>query len=243
VTDNPEEIGSAWSAHIEALHRSELPPRREQLHRIADAARRIIHGLVSTDADEDALRDAADRLDAVAGMFDPSVRRSMHRGFAEASTSGDLHGFFDHSPMLGRANPLAPPVTLRIVDDRTVEGTGTFGAGYEGPPGCVHGGYIAAAFDEVLGAAQSLSGRPGMTGRLSVSYRSPTPLHEELRIRGTFDNIDGRKIFTTGALHVGDRLCAEAEGLFITVDFQRLAELRALEERRAAEAARRDPST
>ena len=52
-------------------------------------------------------------------------------------------------------------------------GTATFGAAYEGPPGCVHGGFVAAAFDEVLGSTQSLSGEPGMTGRLTVNYRSP----------------------------------------------------------------------
>ena len=40
---------------------------------------------------------------------------------------------------------------------------------------------VAAAFDEVLGFVQSLSGRPGMTGTLTVRYRKPTPLHTELR--------------------------------------------------------------
>jgi hypothetical protein len=43
----------------------------------------------------------------------------------------------------------------------------TFGSAYEGPPGCVHGGYVAAAFDEMLGFVQSLGGNPGMTARLT----------------------------------------------------------------------------
>ena len=38
----------------------------------------------------------------------------------------------------------------------------TFGSAYEGPPGCVHGGFVAAAFDEVLGFVQSLGGQPGL---------------------------------------------------------------------------------
>ena len=38
----------------------------------------------------------------------------------------------------------------------TVDFTPRFGAAYEGPPGSVHGGIIAAAFDEVLGMTQSL---------------------------------------------------------------------------------------
>ena len=101
----------------------------------------------------------------------------------------------------------------------------TFSSAYEGPPGCVHGGYVAAAFDEVLGSTQSLAGRPGMTANLSVDYRSPTPLHTELRFESWVTDVSGRKTFTHGTLHAGDRLCAEADGLFVAIPFDRVAEL------------------
>ena len=65
-----------------------------------------------------------------------------------------------------------------------------------------------------------------MTGRLSVSYRSPTPLHTELQFVGWLESVDGRKILTKGELHAGDRLCAEAEGLFISIDGSRFQQLR-----------------
>lgn len=234
---------SAWSEQLERISSPDISPRRAEVRRLADAARRVLHGLVLTDADEADLRAAADQLESVATLFDSSAVRSIYEGFAEAANSGDPHGFFDHSPMIGRANPLAPPITLRPVDDRTMEGIVTFGAAYEGPPGCVHGGFVAAAFDEVLGATQSLSGQPGMTGRLIVHYRSPTPLHAELRFTGVFDRVEGRKIFTTGTVHAGDRLCAEAEALFVTIDFNRFAELKAArEEQRAARADRDQPT-
>lgn len=237
--DDTEATKSAWSAHLERVASGDVSPRQSEVRRLADAARRVLHGLVVTDADIDGLRSAADQLEAVATLFDSTAVRSIYEGFAESANSGDPHGFFEHSPMLGHANPLAPPIELRALDDHTMEGTATFGAAYEGPPGCVHGGFVAAAFDEVLGAAQSLSGQPGMTGCLTVNYRSPTPLHESLRIRGTFDRVDGRKIYASGTLHVGNRLCAEAEGLFVSIDFSRFAELKAArEEQRAARAAR-----
>lgn len=215
----------AFQSRLEALARGEVTPRSAQAHRVADASRRILHGLVGRDIDEARLRAAADALEALAADFDDGPVRSMHDGFAESANAGEPTGFFDRSPVLGRGNPLAPPLTLRVLDDRSVEATGTYGPAYEGPPGCVHGGYIAAAFDDVLGSAQSFSGQPGMTGRLSISYRSPTPLGQELRFVGRYDRVEGRKIFTTGTLHVGERLCAEAEALFISVDFARLAEL------------------
>ena len=82
--------------------------------------------------------------------------------------------------------------------DDVMYGRATFGSAYEGPPGCVHGGYVAAAFDEVLGSAQSLAGRPGMTVRLTVNYRNPTPLHTELTFAGRVTQVDGRKTFTEG---------------------------------------------
>ena len=100
-----------------------------------------------------------------------------------------------------------------------------FRSAYEGPPGCVHGGYIAAAFDELLGFANSLSGTPGMTGTLTIRYRRPTPLHTELRFEGRYERSEGRKIFTTGQLFSGETLCAEADGLFIAVDFERFRRL------------------
>jgi acyl-coenzyme A thioesterase PaaI-like protein len=137
---------------------------------------------------------------------------------------------FEHSPFIGRSNPLAPPMHLREVNG-VVEGDVRFGSAYEGPPGCVHGGYIAGAFDELLGATQSLSGNPGMTGRLSVDYRSPTPLHTELRMRGELTAVEGRKILTKGWLYApeadgSERLCAEADGLFVSIDFSRFATLK-----------------
>jgi len=139
--------------------------------------------------------------------------------------------FIDHSPLVGPLNPLAPPLTITM-DGTQVTGLVTFAAAYEGPPGCVQGGFIAASFDEVLGLAQGLSGKPGMTARLTIQYRSPSPLHQPLKFVGDIERIDGRKIFTKGELRTvaDDRLCAEAEGLFISMNpeiFQRLMVARA----------------
>jgi acyl-coenzyme A thioesterase PaaI-like protein len=103
-------------------------------------------------------------------------------------------------------------------EDGRIVGRVRFGTAYEGPPGCVHGGFIAAIFDELLGLTQSISGKPGMTARLTVSYRSPTPLHTDLRLEGELVGVEGRKIFTVGRCFHGDTLTAEAEGLFISID-------------------------
>jgi len=222
-----------WAARIRELSQTEPSPRRAALFRVAAAIRTVLHRMVQSSAPNEVIEAAAADLEAVAERFSRFTNKSMYEGFAESANAGEPFGFFDHSPMLGRANPLAPPIDLWLEGDHMV-GTATFGAAYEGPPGCVHGGYVAAAFDEVLGSTQSLSGSPGMTGRLTVSYRSPTPLETELRFVGWLERVEGRKIFTKGELWAGDRLCAEAEGLFISIREGQFADLKAERDRRQA---------
>jgi acyl-coenzyme A thioesterase PaaI-like protein len=226
-----------WAARIRDLSQAEPSPRRVALFRVADAIRTVLHRMVQSSAPNEVIEAAAADLEAVAERFNRYTNKSMYEGFAESANAGEPFGFFDHSPMLGRANPLAPPIDLWLEggdDGDRMVGTATFGAAYEGPPGCVHGGYVAAAFDEVLGSTQSLSGSPGMTGRLTVSYRSPTPLETELRFTGWLERVEGRKIFTRGELWAGDRLCAEAEGLFISIKAGQFADLKAERDRRQA---------
>jgi hypothetical protein len=227
--NNPGSAG--WAARIQELRDMEPTPRRAALFRVADAIRGVLHAMVQTSAPIDVIEAVATDVEQAAGRFDGYTSKSMYEGFAEAANAGAPFGFFDHSPMLGQANPLAPPIRLWLEGDRIL-GTATFGAAYEGPPGCVHGGYVAAAFDEVLGSTQSLSGSPGMTGRLTVHYRKPTPLQTELRFEGWIENVTGRKILTRGELRAGDVLCAEAEGLFISIDLSKFADMKEARDRR-----------
>ncbi len=136
------------------------------------------------------------------------------------SAASESH-FSDRSPFYGAMNPLSMPMEMGRDESGgefgAIIGNVVFTEPYEGPPGHCHGGFIAAAFDEVLGMAQSLTGRPGMTGKLSITYRSPMPLHTSIVFRGWVDRVDGRKIFTKGTAHNGDTLCAEAEVLFLSM--------------------------
>jgi acyl-coenzyme A thioesterase PaaI-like protein len=223
----------------------ESPDRIVEARRLAAELRRIIERLADVDAPADELARAADAAAAFADRLEEMFpkKRSWYE-VSEVAVSGESimapsdrdmpGGFFDRSPIIGLANPLAAPVSLDIVTDESgshVEGRAVFGAAYEGPPGNLHGGFVAAAFDEVLGMAQSLSGQAGFTGTLTVRYRTPTPLNEELHFRAWVDRVEGRKIFTSGTCHAGDRLTAEAEAIFVTVDRERFEAL--LREREA----------
>jgi acyl-coenzyme A thioesterase PaaI-like protein len=204
----------------------DVSPRGAALRRLADAGRLVIERMASTEPSDDEIERAARSLEAAASELDGPGKVRRYEGFAEsANAGGDPHAHFDHSPIIGMANPIAPLVRVEPAGDGEVVIHARFGAAYEGPPGSVHGGIVAATFDEVLGMAQSLSGQPGMTGTLSVRYRRPTLLHRDLRFVGTLEQVQGRKIFTTGRCYDGSTVTAEADALFIRVDFQRIAEM------------------
>jgi acyl-coenzyme A thioesterase PaaI-like protein len=206
-----------------------VTPARLEMRRLAAAGRQVIERLVATTAPEEPLKRAADLLEEASALLAEWPQGRVYEGYAEPANAGDPRAFFDHSPLQGVSNPLAPPLRLEVVDG-VVHGRVHFGSAYEGPPSSVHGGYVAAAFDEVLGMAQSLGGSPGMTGTLTIRYRKPTPLHRDLRFEARLDRQEGRKIWCSGELYAGDLLCAEAEGLFISVDIARMAELMAQRE-------------
>jgi acyl-coenzyme A thioesterase PaaI-like protein len=129
--------------------------------------------------------------------------------------------FFPTSPIIGLANPLAPPVMVTVVEGaggrREIRGEANFGFAYEGPPTCVHGGVIAELLDEMLGAANIVADHAAMTGTLTVRYNRPTPLNTDLRVEARFVEQDGRKIHAWGGIFHGEVLTAEANGIFIEV--------------------------
>jgi acyl-coenzyme A thioesterase PaaI-like protein len=227
MTDPMEFPG--FAARMEEMSNAGVTPQRLEMRRLADAMRLVIERLVATRAPQEDLAEAAAALEAIAATLEGYPQGHTFEGFAESANAGDPHAFFDHSPIIGRANPLAPPLDLAVVDDKVV-GRAQFGSAYEGPPGAVHGGYVAAAFDELLGMAQSLGGKPGMTGTLTIRYRRPHPLHTEIHFEAELVRVEGRKIFTTGRSYADGELRAEAEGIFISVDFSKIAELMAKRE-------------
>ena len=214
---DPERLALV-TQRIRAASQSQEPlsPRRRALKDLADATRDLIDHLVATDAPIEVVQAATTEVRAAADRFTGYHQGTLY-GFSEAANAGHREDpLYDHSPLIGIANPLAPPLTF-VEHEGVVVATATFGQAYEGPPGCVHGGYVAAAFDELLGATQSLSGAPGMTGTLTVRYESPTPLHTELRYEGRLVGVERRKIFVEGMCFAGERLTATAKGIFISM--------------------------
>ncbi len=217
-------LGATASAFgVDALR--DVTAEEQAARRAAEAVRRLIVALSTTSASIEELGLIAQSVDAIvdtvpAGEPD-ELTVAGDFSVISATAIRQSHRLRERSPFIGMANPVAPPMHVTFTEE-VIEATVTLGVLYEGPPGCVHGGFVAAMFDEVLGAAQVYSGKAGMTGRLTVHYRSPTPLDQELHLVARLVRVEGRKILCTATLHAGDRLCADAEGLFVTIDLEKV---------------------
>jgi acyl-coenzyme A thioesterase PaaI-like protein len=91
---------------------------------------------------------------------------------------------------------------------------------YQGYPGVVHGGIVAAMLDEAAG--RSLMGgdppRFMYTARLEIRYRKNVPVGQPLRLVGKATKSKSRSAAATSALYTQDgTLLAEAEVLLIDV--------------------------
>ncbi|MFC4128020.1 PaaI family thioesterase [Nocardia rhizosphaerae] len=118
-----------------------------------------------------------------------------------------------------RGNITLPPYTVDSADADGVSAKLTFRTFHLGGNGAAHGGQIGVAFDDILGMTAAVHTRAvTRTASLTIDYRSITPLNRELTIRGWVERVDGRKVYLRATMHDGERLCAEANGLFIMLN-------------------------
>ena len=121
----------------------------------------------------------------------------------------DQRVYMDHSRDVGEFNPCFPLYTLTCADDRA-DGEVEFPLCYEGPPGIVHGGFLAVFFDLVLQQLNCDLGDAGKTTQLAMRFRRPTPLLRRLRVTAS-RKVDGDRIHSEGELYDGDELLCTAE--------------------------------
>jgi len=136
----------------------------------------------------------------------------------DPASPDDYHAY---SPVSGKLNPIAPPVTMSVEAGRLISRV-TLGPAYEGGVGIAHGGVVSMIWDQMLALANVVAGVAGPTGELRVRYRAPTPLGQELRFEAWHDRIEGRRLIALGRCTVGETLVSEAEGVFIALDQSKL---------------------
>ncbi len=103
-----------------------------------------------------------------------------------------------------------------LQDDDSVSGTWIVGAAQMGPPDHAHGGALATLLDEAMGAAAWFTGKRVLAVHLSFDYQRPVPVGALIRINGSVERQEGRKVFTSGAILLPDETVAvRGSGIFV----------------------------
>jgi acyl-coenzyme A thioesterase PaaI-like protein len=92
---------------------------------------------------------------------------------------------------------------------------------FEGGPGLVHGGAIAAFFDDLIGFVALAHHRPAVTAKLEVNYLLPIPLGISITGEAWLARAEGRKLWTEAAGFAPDgTVHVEASALFLQVGIE-----------------------
>jgi hypothetical protein len=161
------------------------------------------------------LHTIAGSLEDTAKTFSEKPRYFGRRALVENGGHGNFGQIMhETSPLGGFSNPLAPPINMWFEGERAY-GSVQMGWAYEGPPGSVHGGFVAAVFDQFMGMAQLLGKQPGMTGTLAMRYHRTTPLNTALRLEAWLVRTEGRKTIMHAEMRTDETLTASCEALFV----------------------------
>ena len=98
---------------------------------------------------------------------------------------------------------------------------------HQGYPGRLHGGVASMVLDETMGRAVNLKDRDawGVTLQLSVKYRKPVPLDQDIRVIARITKDSGRMFEGTGEIVLEDGTVAvEAHGKYLRLPIDRIVE-------------------
>jgi hypothetical protein len=190
-------VTERWTFGVEPL--PQMPELASLLRRVTGLALALEHDDPALAQLLKQLRAAEQSLAAVAAT-DPTPRIGDH-------SQPEQRVYIDHARDIGAYNPCFPEYTIGVDGDHA-HGTVSFPIVYEGPPGVVHGGFLATFFDCAIQHHNCDVGVAGKTTSLLVEFHRPTPIETELRFEITRAT-DERRITSRSQLFLGDdTVCA-----------------------------------
>lgn len=180
-----------------------------RMQRTVDALRRAIkamyHVLPSVDVEE-----MAEHAEALADVIERESTLRLRQPDDVRHT---------RSPLTGVMNPVAAPLTTEYFPEtQSVICKVRYNEAYQGPPNCVHGGFVAAILDEGLGAVRHLTDKRCVTGQLNITYKKPTPINVDLELHARIEEMHERKMLVTGEILHNGQVTACADGVFVFLD-------------------------
>ena len=127
----------------------------------------------------------------------------------------------------GVENPVSPKLRFYQLQPGLVEAHYTAPLHFQGYPGILHGGIIAAILDEISGRAWMGVGehlRFMFTAKLDVLYRKNVPIGKPLRLVGKAGQDRGRSATAWGGIYNAEsgELLAECNSILVNVPQEKL---------------------
>ena len=186
--------------------------------RLASATRALNEKLVSTDIDPELAAVLTEKIEGLAAELRQAQQVTGLVDMAKRGQRGTIDDVMGELVSVGgRSHPCSPELRWQEASNR-ITGTVKFGQAFEGPPGHVHGGWVAGVLDHLMGMTHVRTGHPGMTGGLSVRYLKPTPLNQVIEVSAQATELDDKRTEVKAEMRFGETTTATAEAIFVRVD-------------------------
>ena len=186
--------------------------------RLASATRTLNEKLVSTDIDPELAAALTEKIEGLAAELSQAQQVTGLVDMAKRGQRGTIDDVMGELVSVGgRSHPCSPELRWQEASN-WITGTVKFNQAFEGPPGHVHGGWVAGVLDHLMGMTHVRTGHPGMTGGLSVRYLKPTPLNLVIEVSAQATELDDKRTEVKAEMRFGETTTATAEAVFVRVD-------------------------
>jgi acyl-coenzyme A thioesterase PaaI-like protein len=119
----------------------------------------------------------------------------------------------------GAANDAGMKLIFELdVDERRSRGRFALGVNYAGGGAFAHGGIIAVVLDEAMAKLSKLTDERAVTAEMSIEYRKPVPVDQEVIVEGWQEEEKGRNRFRVAEIKDSNgNLLARGKGRFVVV--------------------------
>ncbi|MGN5237314.1 MULTISPECIES: hypothetical protein [unclassified Rhodococcus (in: high G+C Gram-positive bacteria)] len=196
-----------------------------QTERAASSLRRLSGLLLSLEHEHDVVDEMLSRFAEWEQILAAEAPSDTRLRLAD-DRDDDRRVYLDHAFDVGSFNPHFPEYELRSYDADSASGTVYFPVVYEGPPGLVHGGFLAVFFDCMIQHHNCAVGVAGKTRLLSIRYRRPTPLLTPLDFDVVRRTTERGLVSEARLMRNGEVLCiAELDSVAVRIDALETTEL------------------